>query len=71
MTNEKKREAYERKREACALKEQGLSYTQIAKRLDISPGEVFHRLYGWGNPSPHHLGVARRPVESVGGEGGT
>jgi hypothetical protein len=56
MTNEKKREAYEKKREAYALKEQGLSYTQIAKRLDISPGEVFHRLYGWGNSGIHRPG---------------
>jgi hypothetical protein len=44
MTNEKKRESYEKKREAWGLKEQGLSYTQIAERLDIHPGEVLYRL---------------------------
>jgi transposase len=60
MTSERKREASEKKRAACALKEQGLSYTQIAKRLDISPGEVFNRLYGWGNAGPHRLGEGAR-----------
>jgi DNA-directed RNA polymerase specialized sigma24 family protein len=52
MASEWTREAYEKKREAWALKKQGLSYAQIAKRLDISPGEVLARLYGWGNPAP-------------------
>jgi transposase len=60
VTNGRKREEYEKKREACALKEQGLSYTQIAKRLDISPGEVFRRLYGWSNPGLHRLGERAR-----------
>jgi hypothetical protein len=48
MPNPKSREAYEKKREAWSLKEQGLSYTQVAKRLDIQTSEVLHRLYGWG-----------------------
>jgi hypothetical protein len=50
MISEWTREAYEKKREAWALKKQGLSYAQIAKRLDISPSEVLYRLYGYRNP---------------------
>jgi hypothetical protein len=52
MAHKKKLEEYEKKREAWGLKEQGLSYTQIAKRLDVHPGEVIHRLYGWGYEPP-------------------
>jgi hypothetical protein len=59
MTGEWKRGAYEKKREACALKKHGLSYTQIAERLDISPAEVFERLYGWANPGRKREGDVR------------
>jgi len=41
------------------LKEEGLSYTQIAERLGVSVGEVLHRLYGW--PSQRMQGISPNP----------